>query len=973
MQKKITYIILLLFVQILFAQQPVTTHLTEKDGVPDNQFYDIVEDDIGNMWLAANKGLFKFDGANYTPFQHPDQEGISVYQLNKDDENVIWYINIASQIFYVKNEKVSLFLNLKDKFSGILPSMKVYKNLVILFGNNQLLIYDKHTKKELYHYVNETPGTLLSIEPYIDDSMLYFGRGLQFFKLDLAKLDTQKKELQLYSKPLQLLQTTGSVVINKDGIIHFRTKEKLYFYKISVNFDKNVVLLKHQIPNIRIAKVKVINNQIWYCTKDGVYVCELKNGELQIKRHLLANRFVTDVLVDKENNYWFTTLNNYLYVIPNIAINSIKLPIAYSAITKVTKGNTNELLITDTKVTLYKYHILNKQLKKYALDKGNKIYLSLYDSYRNTYVSYTNSGVYHFNSDFKVKKVTRSRGAVKSLQMIDSKTTMGAFSTNVKIIEEPFMNEEKMTFVLNKRGFTSFYDRKNNLRYFATIDGLINLDSKYKQQEIRYKGKPIYINSMAQTKNGIVWCSSFKNGVYGIKDNKIIKHYSEIEGLLSNRNKVVRAKENKLWIAGEKGIQQINLEKGDIKNLTKQDGIVSYNYNGFEIIDDNVYVSSPKNIIYFNESKVFRTYNIPEVFFTGITIENEVQPLQKQYKISYKNDIRINFKSIGYRSNASGIFKYRLKGFNNKWIQTKVGEDFVHYNVLPEGEYIFQISNVNKEETQEKVKEIKVVVIKPFWLKKWFAILLGIIVLLLIVKYYTNKSKIKEEERNKLLKQLEIDKELVNLKLENLRSQMNPHFIFNALNSIQEFILTNKKNLAGDYLGKFADLIRMYLSHSVKESITLEEEIGALNQYLELEKLRFEEDFVYNITCELETKNAMIPTMLIQPYVEKALKYGLQHKKGSKRLDIKFKYDNTQKYIVCEVNDNGVGQQKVQELISKQKRRPTAVKEIEIQDKLELLNFKKSKKIEIKTIDLYEGNQKSVGTKVLITIPVIKR
>ena len=132
------------------------------------------------------------------------------------------------------------------------------------------------------------------------------------------------------------------------------------------------------------------------------------------------------------------------------------------------------------------------------------------------------------------------------------------------------------------------------------------------------------------------------------------------------------------------------------------------------------------------------------------------------------------------------------------------------------------------------------------------------------------------------------------LKLENLRSQMNPHFIFNALNSIQEYILLNQKNLASDYLGKFADLIRMYLNHSTKGTITLSEEIEALNQYLELEKLRFEDSLDYQIQLpnEIDSETIEIPTMLIQPYVENALKHGLLHRKGNRILSIKFKLDD---------------------------------------------------------------------------------
>ena len=201
---------------------------------------------------------------------------------------------------------------------------------------------------------------------------------------------------------------------------------------------------------------------------------------------------------------------------------------------------------------------------------------------------------------------------------------------------------------------------------------------------------------------------------------------------------------------------------------------------------------------------------------------------------------------------------------------------------------------------------------------------------------------------------------------------MNPHFVFNALNSIQDYIISNQKDLAGDYLGKFADLIRTYLEHSTKSKIALEEEVNILSKYLELEKLRFEDSLEYTIDIRniKDPETICIPTMLIQPYIENALKHGLFHKKENRKLIIlisKISKDTIQ----CIVEDNGVGRKRAQEI---NKRKVTEHKSFALKattERLNLLNYGRENKIGVRVIDLFEA-EKSTGTRVVLTIPIIK-
>lgn len=276
---------------------------------------------------------------------------------------------------------------------------------------------------------------------------------------------------------------------------------------------------------------------------------------------------------------------------------------------------------------------------------------------------------------------------------------------------------------------------------------------------------------------------------------------------------------------------------------------------------------------------------------------------------------------------------------------------------------------------ESEVKSIQIAIKSPFWKRSWFVLLVIFTMVSVVVLYYRNLLKKRDQQKNKELEKIAQERELVFLKLENLRSQMNPHFIFNALNSIQEYIILNKKNLASDYLGKFADLIRTYLNHSNKGVISLQEEIDCMKMYLELEELRFEDklNYTFHIDKTFDPEAILIPTMLIQPYVENALKHGLLHKKDNRELRITLEAAPKNDTIVCCIEDNGVGRVKALEIKEKRDKIHKSFGTQATQDRLDLLNHGKEHQIGVAIEDLYDKNtQAAAGTKVTITIPITK-
>jgi hypothetical protein len=215
----------------------------------------------------------------------------------------------------------------------------------------------------------------------------------------------------------------------------------------------------------------------------------------------------------------------------------------------------------------------------------------------------------------------------------------------------------------------------------------------------------------------------------------------------------------------------------------------------------------------------------------------------------------------------------------------------------------------------------------------------------------------------------ELEKEKSNLEMQALRAQMNPHFIFNCLSSINRFILINKPDEASDYLTKFSRLIRMALQNSEKPLISLESELEALRLYLDLERLRFKNAFNYSITFinTIDTNTVHIPPMLIQPFVENAIWHGLMHKKGHGSLDIKLCVED--KELTCIVTDNGIGRNMAATLKSRSAEKSKSMGVGLTAGRLALLNKSKNEAAVFNIEDLVDEDGKGCGTRVVLIMP----
>ena len=314
------------------------------------------------------------------------------------------------------------------------------------------------------------------------------------------------------------------------------------------------------------------------------------------------------------------------------------------------------------------------------------------------------------------------------------------------------------------------------------------------------------------------------------------------------------------------------------------------------------------------------------------------------------------------------VYEKKLEGLEKDWSPSS-SEDYSKYASLAPGNYTFKLKSRNNEGVwNNKETSFSFRILPPFYLTWWFLLFGAFFVFMVIyVIFKVRIFNIKKKQRIEFERKVEMSK----IELKALRSQMNPHFIFNSLNSIQHYIFHSKSEEAIKYLSKFARLVRLILNNSDKPTVTVGEDLEALKLYLELEQMRFEEKFEYEIIVD-ETVDAdydIMPPLLMQPYVENAILHGLNPMPTKGKLTITLSSKNN--FLICTISDNGIGRDRAAEIKRTMpfgKHKSLGMKITE--DRLKILNEINSSKLSVIINDLKDTNNNSLGTQVELFVPL---
>lgn len=960
--QRIALLVFLNFNFIIIAQHPVYTQLTEKDGLPDIEFYDIVEDQQGFIWLAADKGLFRYDGKEFKNYSHPDKRGLSVFGVKLDHKGRVWCNNISGQFFYIENNKMKLFADLKDYARGQLGSYFFFKDYLVFSYFRSTFLCDLETKE-----LRRINGLDFYNSTYKrNDTLFHFNNRYIHYSLNGDTIDGVKN-LKKIDKD------TGFSYLSflfKDQQFHYSydynvVKKEKGFLKL----EKEKELIKVELPKILqsvpIIKFYEFNNDLWICTKKGIFICEYINNHIQIKEEYFGREEVTAVIVDRNDNLWITTIRNGVYIIPNIYLKEYDLSeYATRNVSAMCKIRETELLVATTEGDLVLFNMKTGSKREVEIKRKEKIFAVVEVSENKALVSF---GTYAIFLD--TKKLTYSTPAnansnVKDFSIKKPNEIVKAAFAYASIISSKSGKELKR--IGFKRSYTTHYSDLNKNVYVGYVDGVRMYDENLKESEVLNGVRNIFAVDIDETADGTVWLSTFKDGIIGLQEDKVIKKYTTKNGLLSNLTREIKGDGKNLWISTNSGIQILNTDTGKLKSLTRRDGINSFNITDIIPLEDKLIFSSNKGVFEVDKEKVFKEDNILNFCFTEILVNDVSQEIKTKYELKYnENKVQFNFQINGFLSEDNVQYSYKLSNEKeqDKWNVLGKNINQITFNNLAAGSYEFVLKATAKNNpNQEVIKKINLLIALPFYKEWWF--LLAILFTSIGLIWYQFNKRIRNIRKNQqiALEKERLQKELVSTKLETLRSQMNPHFTFNALNSIQNLILKNDKHEAYNYLTKFSSLIRENLHLSTKNFVVFEQELSLINRYLELEKLRFKENFAYKVHVGENVEDVKIPTMIIQPYVENAIKHGLLHKKeGEKKIEIEFYLEEG--VLVSKIIDNGIGIEKSREIQKANEVKKKSFSTKSIQERLSFLRDYYKTDIGV------EYPKVTSGTTVIIKIP----
>ncbi|MGB0176544.1 MAG: histidine kinase, partial [Owenweeksia sp.] len=468
-----------------------------------------------------------------------------------------------------------------------------------------------------------------------------------------------------------------------------------------------------------------------------------------------------------------------------------------------------------------------------------------------------------------------------------------------------------------------------------------------------------------------IFIASADKGLIVVQEDSIW-HIGRREGLPSNKITALTVSGSTVWCGTPVGLSRVDMLPGGatrftIENFNTLDGLVSSSITKVAVADSQVFVGTEKglSVLYLNR---WEPVDEPPYLHINAVLAGDSIPVQSGVVLPYdQGRLSFYFTGISFASQGRIRYRYRLKGLEEEWQTTTL--QTVRYDYLPAGDYTLQLQAQGRNGVWNKEPVLfSFSVTPPYWMRWWFIglmVLFGTGLIVLISAWVI----LVQKRRNRLKLRMIRSEQMA------LQAQMNPHFMFNALNSIQAFSMRNEKRKAARYLSDFSGLIRKSLTNSRYSLIRLEEEIEVLNLYVNLENMRLENtlDFELNIDPQLAPEELKIPPMLLQPLLENAIWHGLSPMVNEKReLKLTFKWISDERSVACIVEDNGIGRKKAAELKQGSARKHQSLGLQNISDRLHYLNSYYGPIFTFTLTDLVNDEGEPQGTRAELYIRITK-
>ncbi len=973
------YLTILLFISAycVLAQKPAYRNYTVNDGLPDTEVYYALQDSKGYMWFATNSGVSRYDGYSFENFTVND--GLtenSILEMYEDCKGRIWFIPYDCKLCYFENDSIQHYKynNLISDTLGNLAQYRNYSMVVDSMDNLKFMYVYGTCEIDRIGNVSVDEGELFdrrgillrkdqnmyfrdkkSNYRYIDFDDFYHKTGNRL--KDTLYINFPESEYRAYrGQTLSVFDAKGLYVIVTDNLLLCTKDFKKWECKA---FEHRIAYVE---INDALINVGVLN--------EGLYRYNT-NDELTLQDRMLPDYSVTSLVADHQGGMWITTLEEGVFYSPSRKV------LTYTSKTKISNKlrflvNFNEELWAVTEngflINPIQDELIHELPDRYITFARNHPETS--DLYLGgTYLYKYNQGelqiLRNSHSAYDYVKGTLS---AKSILFQDDAIWVGSSGYLSKLVNEKVIYsswaDESLVFRTE-----SLCSSPDGGIWMGTPNGLW----EYRDSSYCYLGDSFELLSVrikdllySDVDSTLVIASS-GSGIILYKDTAI-SQISVSDGLISNSIHNVVMQDSVLWAASNLGLSEIVFHEGDytdfsIYSYTINDGLPDNKINDILVKDDTIYVATDKGLAFFVYNEIKRDLASIPTYITNVEVMDKKVEIGQQIKLAHNQDfISISFKGLSFQEQGNIKYRYKLLGLNDQWHTTYATD--MKYASLSPGDYAFLVCSQNKAGEWSEPAMFEFFITKPFWntvVFRVFGVGLVLLVFILIMKF-----RLQRMEKENQLKE-----DVVLLRQKALEKQIDPHFIYNSLNSIQSFILKNDNIVAVKYLAKFSKLMRKVLHNSTQSFVSIADEVQALTLYLELERVRFNKkfDFKVEIDPDLVQERTFIPSFFIQPFVENSIWHGLMNSKRNGMVHITlFRESNS---ISVKILDNGIGVNEASKNKQTKLKGHVSMGMDITRQRLELINKLHDTDYEIGIIDRHDEGKGQRGTLICFRLPFL--
>ncbi len=964
---RIIFLLVLLSAALRVAAQDLhCVRIGKEQGLPNEEVYDVFQDSKGFIWVTHEEGLCRYDGYEFRAYTCAGQTAQAGANLQEDKFGRIWYQNFDGFLYYVEGDSLRA---LEQRATVGYRRTGIGGGKLFAVQQEGVDVFDLKTLRFMRTLPFEMPSHIVYSE--LIGQNFYILNNQAIFALDV---ETEKwsyvahpPEAKNQRPDLMKQGSNGSIMlfpVLSEGRWAFALEGESYRIKYALP-------IKAFIQN-----VCYMGGFYWFCTADGVYVCDDVGNFLEDGKNLLQGHNITSVHQDREGNFWFGTKDAGLLMMPDIRVR-----VLFRDISAVSLFPLDSLLYLGGAVDdLYAVDLRRSASKKiYQGDTRHELTVLGYDSIAG-HLLVQSKNFMHINCSGEV--LQRWTAAVKGLVRISRKYTAIALSgvfglqkhegeSGADIWDawhERYHYESPLITAGLFQGVKAravVYLRGSESLYFATSYGLWLLQPDT-MQEIFLAGERIYLRELCEM-GGFVYGYTPQGEVYKIDS---LHRVSIVRLPTPPLQRIQRIKKQGGWLFVQSG-GELYYAEGSSDDFRKL-----YTYSNrikdFVLVGERLILATPKGLLLQNFAQGAPPSVLPIFRINALRVNNVEQPQNALPLIleHWQNDVEIQYSILSFKTGGAIPLFYRIN--EGEWEKAPDDSRILRLAALSSGEYCIQFRLGSLANDSSLSSESVCFRIRPAWWQTWwFWIGIGLLLVGLAYIYYRQQTQALKQQNTLLSEKIELEQNLNRSTLKAIKSQMNPHFFYNALNTLQAYIFSGDKRNALRHITNFSRLTRMVLDMSEADSISLEDEIRSLSLYLELEKVRFNDlEFQYEIRTEEDIQPAalFIPPMLIQPYVENAIKHGLLHKEGGKRLFVGFSVENA--FLCVQISDNGVGRERSAE-INKNREKHRSFATQANQTRLQLISQYTHTKAAIHFVDKRDENTgAAAGTDVFLKIPL---